>query len=146
MLAGCYFHRTDFRYLLPLTVVDWCCGKATQRTPEGDALHVWSSQALVGSLVSSMKEEMLARRVPQVADELLENTAGEERTLEIHSTRLNSEWVPATIVRIGDACFRLEHVETRQPPRPFVFLLRRLPAGVPWRNVIVYGAPLPPPG
>jgi hypothetical protein len=126
---------------LPLAFVDWCYGKATHRPLEGDALHAPSGKAQVQSFVSAMKQEVLLRRLPEVADELVARDEGEESLLEIHSSRPKAEWVPPKIVRVGDAYFRLEHVERRRPPRPFVYRLRRLPAGVPGRTVIAYDAP-----
>lgn len=126
---------------LPLAVVDWCYGKATGRPVQGDDLHLPSGAAQWRFFVSALKEKMLVRKLPQVADEVREVLEGGESFLEIHSSRPKAEWIPPKIVRIGNDYFRLEHVEMREPPRPFTFRLRRLPAGVPGRSVIVYEAP-----
>jgi len=110
---------------LPLAFAGWCYGKATHRPLEGDALHAPSGKAQVQSFVSAMKQEALLLRLPEVADELVGRDEGEDSLLEIHSSRSRAEWVPPKIVRVGDAYFRLEQVERRRPPRPFVYRLRR---------------------
>jgi hypothetical protein len=128
---------------LPLAFADWCFGKATGRPLQGDDLLVPGGKTQWQSFVSALKEKMLVRRLPQVEDQVLEAAAGsdEEFLLEVHSSRPKPEWIPPRIVKIADTYFRLEHVETRKSPRPFIFRLRRLAGGVPGRAVIVYEAP-----
>jgi len=79
--------------------------------------------------------------LPELEDELVESTRAGESFLEIHASRPKPEWVPPRVVRIGDAYFRLEEWSPGKSPRPFVFALRRLAAGVPGRSVILYQAP-----
>ena len=80
-------------------------------------------------------------RLPQIADELLEQSEDGEAFLEIHSSRAKAGWTPPRTVRIGDAYFRLEQLAQGNAPRPFVFRLRRVAAGAPGRTVIVYESP-----
>ena len=126
---------------LPLAFVDWCYGKAKRRPPEGDALHTPGTRAQLQSLFSALKEKIIVSRLPEVEDELVESTCTGESFLEIHSSRPKPEWIPPRVVRIGDAYFRLEQISQGKSPRPFVFALRRLAAGVPGRSVILYQAP-----
>ncbi|HVH50194.1 MAG TPA: hypothetical protein VM781_00900 [Candidatus Bathyarchaeia archaeon] len=126
---------------LPLAFADWCYGKVTGRPAEGDALHLPSARAQVQSLILAVKEKIVAMRLPEVADELLERSEGGEAYLEIHSSHRKAEWIPPKTVRIGEAYFRLEQLAAGEKPRPYVFLLRRVAAGVPGWNVIVYQPP-----
>ena len=125
----------------PLAVVDWCYGKASGRAPTGDALHVPGGRVQLKSLVSALRERIMVSRLPEVQDELLESRYAGEHRLEIRSSRPKPEWIPPKVVRIGDLYFRLERVSGGKSPRPFVFQLKRLAAGVPGRSVIVYEAP-----
>jgi hypothetical protein len=126
---------------LPLAVVDWCYGQASGRAPTGDALHVPGGRAQLKSLVSALREGIIVSRLPEVEDELLESTCAGEPIVEIRSSRPKPEWIPPKVVRMGDGYFRLERVARGESPRPFVFQLKRLAAGVPGRSVILYEAP-----
>jgi len=126
---------------LPLAFADWCYGKASGRPAEGDALHMPSARLQLQSFVLAVKEKIISMRVPEVADELLERSEGGEAYLEIHSSHTKAEWVPPKTVRIGDSYFRLERLASGEKPRPYIFRLRRVAAGVPGWNVIVYEPP-----
>jgi len=126
---------------LPLAFADWCYGKATGRPTEGDALHTPSGQEQLQSIVSTVKEKIIAARLPEIADQLVELSEGDEAFLEIHSSRTKAEWIPPKTLRIGDAYFRLEQLAQGNAPRPFIFRLRRVAAGAPGRTVIVYESP-----
>jgi hypothetical protein len=125
----------------PLAFADWCYGKVTGRSLEGDALHTPSVRAQFRSIVSAVKEKIIVARLPEIADELLEQSEHGEAFLEIHSSRAKAEWIPPRTVRIGDAYFRLEQSRQGNAPRPFVFRLRPVAAGAPGRTVIVYQSP-----
>ena len=126
---------------LPLAFADWCYGKATGRPVEGDALHTPGARRQVHSFILAVKEEITAMWLPVVADELLERSEGGDAYLEIHSSHRKAEWVPPKTVRIGDRYFRLEQLAAGAKPRPYIFRLRRVAAGVPGWNVIVYEPP-----
>src|SRR5258705_4753730 len=125
----------------PLAFADWCYGKVTGRSLEGDALYTPSVRAQLRSIVSVLKEKIIVARLPEIADELLEQSGDGEAFLEIHSSRAKAEWIPPRTVRIGEAYFRLEQLAQGNAPRPFVFRLRRVAAGAPGRTVIVYESP-----
>jgi len=129
----------------PLAFVDWCYGKITGRPPDGDDLHRLGAKTHLKLFASAMKEKIATRRLPKLADELIESEQGGEKYLEIHASRPKSEWTPPRIVRVGAAYFRLEQVLSAKTARPFVYRLRQLPAGVPGRTVIVYEQQRPEP-
>jgi hypothetical protein len=126
---------------LPLAFADWCYGRATGRPAEGHAFDTPSVRNQLRSIILAVKEKIVSARLPEVADELLERSEGGEAFLEIHSSRAKAEWVPPRTVRIGDAYFRLEQLARGEKPRPYIFRLRRVAAGVPGRTVIVYESP-----
>jgi hypothetical protein len=126
---------------LPLAFADWCYGKATGRPAEGDALHTPGARMQLQSFISAVKEKISSMRLPVIADQLLERSEGGEAYLEIHSSHTKAEWIPPKTVRIGDSYFRLEQLAAGEKPRPYIFRLRRVAAGVPGWNVIVYEPP-----
>lgn len=126
---------------LPLFLTDWVYGKATHRAPEGEAGDSPGMKANAASFVSTIKDLWRIGRLPQVPDELEYLQEGEERCLRIHACRPKAEWDPPRIVRVDKEYYRLEEAKRGSGPRPFVYRLRRLPAGVPGRNVILYHAP-----
>jgi hypothetical protein len=132
--------------MLPLVAADWCFGKLSGRPPEGDGLYMPSGKEQVQALVSAVKEKVMVATLPDREDELVEYAEGGESILEIRGSRPKSEWVPPRVVRIGSTYYRLEEALHGNAPRPFVFRLRRLAAGVPGRTVIVYDAPQPEAG
>jgi hypothetical protein len=76
--------------------------------------------------------------VVPLSDELFFSQHEGDEFLEIRSTRVKSGWDPPRIVRYQEAYYRLEVNSHERPPRPFVYHLRRLAAGVPGLNVIYY--------
>jgi hypothetical protein len=94
-----------------------------------------------GSIAGSVRERMMVAGLPEVPDELEYSTNAEEEWLEIRASRRKEEWVEPKIVRVDETYFRLERSSVEQPPRPFCYRLRRLPAGVPGRTVILYKVP-----
>jgi hypothetical protein len=122
---------------LPLAGIDWIYGKLSERAPEGDAKHAPSAKVQVQEFVSSLKQGVLALRLPHREDECRETGEGAELLLEIHASHPKAEWKPPRVVRMGDAYYRLEDAVQGKPPRPFIYRLRRLAAGVPGRTVLV---------
>jgi hypothetical protein len=127
---------------LPLVSVDWIYGKLSGRALEGDAKHTPSAMAQVQEFISSLKQGMMTLRLPHLEDECRETGEGVESFLEIHASHPKAEWNPPRVVRMGDAYYRLEHAVQGKPPRPFIYRLRRLAAGVPGRTVLVYESPV----
>ena len=126
---------------LPLYLADWIYGKLTHRPPEGDARYSPGMRAYADSFVTALKDEWHSRRLPQAEDEVTRLQRAGEAYLEIHSCRQKKEWTPPRIVRVEEAYYRLEETRRASPPRPYVYRLRKLEAGVPGRNVIVYEVP-----
>lgn len=83
---------------------------------------------------------MLAREGEQ-PDELRFRKEEGEELLEIRASRRKPDWDPPRVVYIEDAYYRLEASATKTGPRPFLYTLRRLSAGVPGRNVLIYSPP-----
>ena len=83
--------------------------------------------------------------IPDLSDELRESVQGSDLVLEIRSCRTKPDWIPPRVVRIANDYYRLESTSEGKRPRPFIFHLRRLPAGVPGRSVLLYDPP-PAPG
>jgi hypothetical protein len=127
--------------LWPLALTDWIHGIATRRPREGDALHTPPAREQLRCAIHFAKEALQNARNPEVADELVESRDGPDLVIEIHSSRRKRDWEPPRIVRIADQYYRLEFAAEGKRPRPFIYSLRRLPAGVPGRNVLVYVPP-----
>ena len=127
--------------LWPLAFADWAYGKFTRRPLEGVSLHTPPANEQLRSFAATVKQSAKAAGLKDVPDQLIEATQGVDAILEIHSSRPKNEWVPPKIVRIHDAYFRLESAQSGQRPRPFVYRLRKLAAGVPGRSVLLYPPP-----
>ena len=77
-------------------------------------------------------------RLEDVQDELDYSTRGGEDLLEIRASRRKKEWIEPQIVRVEDVYYRLEGSWVGGGARPFCYRLKRLPAGVLGRSIIVY--------
>ncbi len=96
------------------------------------------SQSQLASGILSVRKRTLMASLPLVPDELRFTTEGSDEILEIHSCRVKTEWTPPRVVRHEDRYYQLEACSERSESRPFVYTLRRLPAGVPSRTVLIY--------
>jgi hypothetical protein len=92
----------------------------------------------------AMREKLLIARLPMVPDELLVTRNATEEMLEIRSCRPKEDWVPPRVVRYGDSYYRLEGNSKGTNSRPFAYILRRLPAGVRGRTVLLYQPEMEP--
>jgi hypothetical protein len=90
------------------------------------------------SLVSAIRERVLAARLPIVSDELCFRRDASEEILEIRASRRKEDWTPPRVVCYQESYYRLEADSLGPAPRPFHYMLRRLPAGVPGRTVLLY--------
>lgn len=90
------------------------------------------------SIVESVHERIMVARLEEVADEVELSVSGGEELLTIRASRRKEEWVPPKIVRVNEVYYRLEASWVGGGARPFCYRLRRLAAGVPGRNVILY--------
>jgi len=130
----------------PLAISDWTYGKLMHRQPEGDALHTPTARQQLRSLASTVKLSAKTAGLQDLPDELIEWSEDADLLLEIRSSRAKPEWVPPKVVRIGVSYYRLESNAEGPRPRPFVYRLRRLAAGVPGRHVLLYEPPRAPEG
>ena len=133
--------------ILPMWILafaDWCYGKFTHRPREGVALHTPSGREQLRSFVQAVKQAAKSAHLPDLSDELQESTEGADWILEIRSSHAKSEWTPPRVVRVDGVYYQLESVGDGNRPRPFIYRLRRLAAGVPGRKVILYYSPVAP--
>ena len=121
---------------LPLVLVDSLLQKLLG-VPD-DALGPRERQPVFSSVASSLKERILTATVPAGADELQFLKSGDREILEIHASKRKADWNPPRVVRFEDKYYRLEECKRGKPARPFVYVLNRLPAGVPGRTVLLY--------
>jgi len=96
------------------------------------------SQSHVSSYVGTMREKALTAGLSQVPDELCVEKNASEEILEIRACRPKPDWNPPRVVRYKDRYYRLEESARGSAPRPFIYKLRRLAAGVPGRTVLTY--------
>jgi hypothetical protein len=96
------------------------------------------SQGHVSSYVGALRDKVAVSKLSQVPDELRVTKNSSEEILEIRACREKQEWAPPRVVRYADRYYRLEECSRGPAPRPFVYKLRRLPAGVPSRTVLIY--------
>jgi hypothetical protein len=124
--------------VFPFYVLEKIYSKIFRNGEAEPAGAVTFSQNHVSSYVGTMREKVASARLSQVPDEhcVLKNTA--EEILEIRAWRAKPDWNPPRVVRYEDRYYRLEDCARGSGPRPFVYKLRRLAAGVPSRTVLIY--------
>jgi len=107
--------------------------------------HASSDAADMGGGVSSyadaIRERVRTARLPEVPDELCFTKDHSGELLEVRACRRNQDWTPPRVVRYSDTYYRLEGDSSASGARPFRYRLRRLPAGVPGRTVLLYAPP-----
>jgi hypothetical protein len=96
------------------------------------------SQSHLASGIRAVREKALTASLPLIPDELRFTKDGSEDLLEIRACRPKPDWTPPRVVRHEDRYYRLESSSTGTAPRPFLYTLRRLSAGVPGRAVLIY--------
>lgn len=96
------------------------------------------AQSHVSSYMGAVREKVTIGRLGPIPDELCTTHSAEEECLEIRSCRGKPDWDPPRVVRYQDRYFSLEESLRAQPPRPYVYKLRRLAAGVPSRTLLIY--------
>jgi hypothetical protein len=134
-LVGAAFTE-DVRGTFPLYLFERVLFFATHR--EEARRMARETRQHFAAVFQGLRERALMARLPDVPDELLytRNPSGE--ILEVFACRRKEDWTPPKIVLVDKAYYRLEDASVEKGPRPFRYRLRRLEAGVPGRNVIVY--------
>ena len=118
---------------LPLFLVD-----KTVRVFFGGSKTTQEVPGAASSFFGAVGEKILQSSVPLGADEISfqKDAAGE--IMEIRASRRKQDWDPPRVVRFEESYYRLEECSKCVGPRPFRYKLRRLPAGVPGRKVLLY--------
>jgi hypothetical protein len=127
--------------ILPLYLVEKLTAKifgCDTGSRKGSLATVSGNAASFGGAI---KQKLLTATSAEVPDDLSFTRTGEDEILEIRSSRPKEGWLPPKIVRIQDTYYRLEASKNGAAPRPFVYVLRRLSAGVPGRSVLLYRPP-----
>ena len=92
----------------------------------------------MASMLRGVRARTLAARLENVPDQLHYSSQAADEILEICASRPKQDWVPPKVVCVDDRYYRLEDSSLEKGARPFRYRLRRLEAGVPGRNVIIY--------
>jgi hypothetical protein len=127
--------------ILPLALIDWIFFRRSRPRNPASVRPAGSVADNARSLVDAVRERALLARQGEQQDELRFRNEGGEELLEIRASRRKPEWDPPRVVCIKDAYYRLEAAATKTGPRPFLYTLRRLSAGVPGSNVLIYSPP-----
>ncbi|HEV3220134.1 MAG TPA: hypothetical protein VGZ48_10210 [Candidatus Acidoferrales bacterium] len=75
---------------------------------------------------------------PELADLVTQDDLRADWQLKIESAQPKHDWQAGNLLSYGGHYYRIEGSVESGGPRPSVYLLRRLPAGVSSRSVIVY--------
>ena len=123
--------------ILPLFLFDKLfCNPFRRSRPRVDSSASFGSN--ISSLFSAVQERLMVARLSEVPDQLRFRKSNGEEFLEIFASRRKSDWTAPRVVRYREAYFRLELCTVVGGPRPFRYTLRRLPAGVSGRSVLLY--------
>jgi hypothetical protein len=128
--------------IFPLFLLDkvWTRFTASpQAERRADTRNNWSS------FFSSIRQRAAFLRNPALPDEVRYSEDATGEVMSIASSRPKSGWDPPRIIRCKDIYYRLETASEQSGPRPFLYVLRRLPTGVPGRTVITYSTDDPVP-
>lgn len=77
-------------------------------------------------------------RHPEVADAITVDDARADWQLKIESSRAKKEWEASRMILYGERYYRIESATQIEAARPFIYLLRSLPAGFPSLRVLKY--------
>jgi hypothetical protein len=136
-LVGAAFVENDLG-ILPLFVLDKILLKITGQSGPGAAQAAGYAEGNWSSYVGAIREKIRVSRTSDVPDELCVIKDGAEEFLEVRACRSKPDWTPPRTVRYQDTFYRLEDCSGGSESRPFRYRLRRLPAGVMSRTVLVY--------
>jgi hypothetical protein len=124
--------------ILPLSLVDKVLAMFTGGRRKEPATALDGSQGNVSSYFGAIGEKLLVARLPQVLDEICSVRSESEEVMEIRACRRKEDWVPPRVVRYQNEFYRLEESSRGTASRPFLYRLRRLPAGVRGRSALQY--------
>jgi hypothetical protein len=124
--------------VFPLYLIEKIYSKVLRRREPEATTAPEFSQGHISSHVGSVREKVLTTRLSRVPDEHRIIRDATDEILEIRAWQAKPEWSPPRVIRYQEGYYRLEDCSRGPAPRPFVYKLRRLAAGVPGRTVIVY--------
>jgi hypothetical protein len=109
------------------------------------AIAVFNGEA-AGTVLLELVDEarVVARRSawmlrhPEVSDSITIDDTRPEWQLKIESSRAKKEWEASRMILYGERYYRIESVTQIEGARPFIYLLRSLPAGFPSLRVLKY--------
>jgi hypothetical protein len=129
--------------IFPLYLADKIMLGPFRRGKRGTADASGDFRENLSSYAGAIRERVQAATLAESPDEhhYLKDQTGE--ILEIRASRRKQDWIPPRIIRYLDAYYRLEDESSGPGNHPFRYRLRRLGAGVPGRNVLIY-APADP--
>jgi len=124
---------------LPLVLIDRVLTPSQRRREPYDAEDVARGERGFFRVVwAELRKRYRIQRAPLAADEVRSTMGRDGAGLQICSCRSKPTWTPGKLVRYADAFYRVESSRMDDSPRPFVFELKRMPAGVPSRSVHLY--------
>jgi hypothetical protein len=103
-----------------------------------DVLRGDGEPGFFGVVFHELRKRWHARLAPMVADEVRATISHDAAGLVIRSCRPKPEWTHGRLVRYDGNYYRVESSRLDTGPRPFVFTLLKLPAGVMGRSVLLY--------
>ena len=136
-LVGAAFAENDLG-ILPLFLLDKILQKITGQSGPSAAQERGYTEGNLASYVGAIREKVRVSKTSAVPDELCVTKEGAEEFLEVRACRRKPDWTPPRTVRYQDTFYRLEECSNGWGARPFRYRLRRLPAGVMGRTVLVY--------
>jgi len=92
----------------------------------------------VDHAIYSGRQEAWKAAHPVVSDLVALDDVREDWQLKIEAARAKPKWEAGKLVLYGERYFRIESCLRAGGPRPFVYLLRSLPAGFPSHNMLKY--------
>jgi hypothetical protein len=139
-MIGLYFTFQVSPVLLWVAAYSLCDGAwralnaKTHGESAGTVLFVFADQAIY-----SMRQTVCKLAHPIVSDLVTLDDLREDWQLKIEAARLKRHWETGKLVHFNEQrYFRIESSIQMGGPRPFVYLLRSLPAGVPGHGVLKY--------
>ncbi|GEM_PF-3120942 len=93
----------------------------------------------LGSIaLGALRDGLRVQSLPLAPDHVHRDINKDGVFLRITSCRPKPDWTAGRTVRFEDCYYRLDGPFDADPPRPFGYTLRLLPAGVPGRSVVQY--------
>jgi hypothetical protein len=124
--------------VLPLYLIDRIHFRLSRRHEAHPHEKGAGMRANLTSYASAIHDQARASMLREAPDLLCFSKSGADEFLEVYASHRKQDWTPPRVVRYADAYYRLEEDSNVGGPRPFCYRLRRLGAGVPGRNVLLY--------